>query len=194
MTVFAFWFDRNKELNYPFLGTRVLRGSRFFNDFTTRVNSYIGTTIVVPDKCKSYMHVHEGKNALQDETRIEAKNLGQETRIFRQRSWASWPRLTPPRPQDLGQESAPEIPRSWSLLAKIAGPRSQDYDARSWPRCFRWVCVCVCVCVCALCLCARARACMYLCISVCLSTCMYVYIDFKLSSWEIKPSRVVDNI
>ena len=49
MTVFAFRFDRNKELNYPFLGTRVIRWSRFFNDFTTRVNSYIGTTIVVPD-------------------------------------------------------------------------------------------------------------------------------------------------
>ena len=47
MTVFAFWFDSNKELNYPFLDTRVKRGS---NDFTTRVNSYIGTTIVVPDK------------------------------------------------------------------------------------------------------------------------------------------------
>ena len=50
MTVFAFWFDRNKELNYPFLGTRVIRWSRFFKMiFTTRVNSYIGTTIVVPN-------------------------------------------------------------------------------------------------------------------------------------------------
>ena len=50
MTVFAFWFDSNKEQHYPFLGTRVIRWSRFFlNDFTTRVNSYIGTTIVVPD-------------------------------------------------------------------------------------------------------------------------------------------------
>ena len=38
MTVFAFWFDTNKELNYPFLGTRVIRGSRFCNDFTIRVN------------------------------------------------------------------------------------------------------------------------------------------------------------
>ena len=48
MTVFAFWFDSNKEQHYPFF---VIRGSRFFNDFTTRVNSYIhvGTTIVVPD-------------------------------------------------------------------------------------------------------------------------------------------------
>ena len=49
MTVFAFWFDSNKEQHCPFLGTRVIRGARFFNDFTTRVNSYIGTTIVVPD-------------------------------------------------------------------------------------------------------------------------------------------------
>ena len=51
MTVFAFWFDNNIELHYPFLGTRVIRGSRFFNDFTTQVNCYIGTTIVVPDSC-----------------------------------------------------------------------------------------------------------------------------------------------
>ena len=29
MTVFAFWFDSNKELNYQFLGTQVIRGSRF---------------------------------------------------------------------------------------------------------------------------------------------------------------------
>ena len=50
MTVFALWFDSNKEQHYPFLGTRVIRGSRFLMIFTTRVNSYIGTTIVVPDK------------------------------------------------------------------------------------------------------------------------------------------------
>ena len=49
MTVFAYWFDRNKELNYPFLGTRVIRGSRFLMIFTIQVNSYIGTTIVVSD-------------------------------------------------------------------------------------------------------------------------------------------------
>ena len=29
MTVFAFWFDSNKEQHCPFLGTRVIRGSRF---------------------------------------------------------------------------------------------------------------------------------------------------------------------
>ena len=50
MTVFAFWFDSNKGQHYPFLGTRVIRRSRFFNDIHDRVNSYIGTTIVVPDK------------------------------------------------------------------------------------------------------------------------------------------------
>ena len=50
MTAFAFWFDSIKELNYPFICTRVIRGGRFFkNDFTTRVNSYIGTTNVVAD-------------------------------------------------------------------------------------------------------------------------------------------------
>ena len=32
MTVFAFWFDSNKEQHYPFLGTRVIRRARFFND------------------------------------------------------------------------------------------------------------------------------------------------------------------
>ena len=46
MTVFAFWFDRNKELNYPFLSTRVTRGSRFFND----IHDPGQTTIVVPIK------------------------------------------------------------------------------------------------------------------------------------------------
>ena len=49
MTVFAFWFDSKKEQHYPFLGTRVIRGRHFLMIFTTRVNSYIGTTIVVPD-------------------------------------------------------------------------------------------------------------------------------------------------
>ena len=49
MTVFAFWFDRNKDLNYPFLGTRVIRGSRFLMIFTIRVSSYIIMTMVVPD-------------------------------------------------------------------------------------------------------------------------------------------------
>ena len=31
------WFDSNKELHYPFLGTRIA----FLMIFTTRVNSYI---------------------------------------------------------------------------------------------------------------------------------------------------------
>ena len=54
MTVFAFWFDSNKEQHYPFLGTRVIYAGR--NDFTTRVNSYIGTTIVVPDALQSILN------------------------------------------------------------------------------------------------------------------------------------------
>ena len=30
--VFPFWFDSNKGLQYPFLGSRVIRGWRFSND------------------------------------------------------------------------------------------------------------------------------------------------------------------
>ena len=36
MTVFAFWFDSNKEQHYPFLGTRVIRGLHFLMMFTTQ--------------------------------------------------------------------------------------------------------------------------------------------------------------
>ena len=45
MTDFAFWIDRNKE---RFLVRELYAGRIFKNDFTTRVNSYIGTTTVVP--------------------------------------------------------------------------------------------------------------------------------------------------
>ena len=65
MTVFAFWFDSNKEQHYPFLGTRVIRGSRFKKMlFTTRVNFYIGPTIVVPDS--SYSNMAEGVGSVVD--------------------------------------------------------------------------------------------------------------------------------
>ena len=49
MTVFAFWFDSNKELNYPFLGTRVIRGSRFLMTFMILQDSYMEPTRVGSD-------------------------------------------------------------------------------------------------------------------------------------------------
>ena len=50
MTVFAFWFDVATKSNTIRFSVRELyAGCDFLNDFTTRVNSYIGTTIVVPD-------------------------------------------------------------------------------------------------------------------------------------------------
>ena len=50
MTVYAFWFDSNKELNYPFLGSwyaRYMQADRVFKMISRP--AYIGTTIVVPD-------------------------------------------------------------------------------------------------------------------------------------------------
>ena len=45
MIAFAFWFDINKELNYPFLVTQVIRGLRFFNDFMIQHKSYMRVTL-----------------------------------------------------------------------------------------------------------------------------------------------------
>ena len=84
------------------------------------------------------MHVHEGKNALQDETWIEAKNHGQETRISGKdlgrilgllakvnppKTPGSWPRECPQDPkilEPLGQDCWPKIPRlRCKILAKM---------------------------------------------------------------------------
>ena len=51
MTVFAFWFDSNKEQHYPFLGTRVIRGLRFFNDIHDPGQLYIIFIYIYMGRC-----------------------------------------------------------------------------------------------------------------------------------------------
>ena len=49
MIVFPLWLDSNKELHYPFLGSRVIRGSRFLMIFMIRHKSYMRVTTVTLD-------------------------------------------------------------------------------------------------------------------------------------------------
>ena len=51
MTVFAFWFDSNKELHYPFLGTRVIEELQCHPG---KVHTYVDSLAAIPNYSFSY--------------------------------------------------------------------------------------------------------------------------------------------